>query len=273
MTNSNLQTVVIRLAFRKGSDEISAGLTKNNNVTLVGEILHSSDLTVSHYNKLFNVDGASCVGSVGTVCISDREVADALIEEINSIQVARPVNARGNKYPFVFIRVVTDGDVIFNKGVGSEAHRLSFLDVECVEVEAEAPDEVVRIATSQVPANNSRSAYGTVKYRPQVKAARAGLSSQMEASVQRTPSPQEVVTPATSFVVDEATPSAQTEAPLSSEMEAVSKAEATPASKHNLSPADRLAILGAGFTSKDIEDMSEEQIARAIKLVSNSVIA
>lgn len=204
MTNSNLQSVVIRLAFRKGSDEIHAGLTKNNNVTLVGEILHSSDLTVSHYNKLFNVAGNSCVGSVGTVCISDREVADSLIEEINSIQVVRPTNNRGNKYPFVFIRVVTDGDIVFNKGVGGEAHRLSFLDVECVEVEADAPDEVVRVETPSMSNTSSRSSYGTVRYRPQVQAARssieqreiarAGLSShspaEHEAEMEATPSSQ-----------------------------------------------------------------------------------
>ena len=217
--NSNLQTVVIRLAFRKGSDEIHAGLTKNNNVTLVGEILHSSDLTVSHYNKLFNVAGNSCVGSVGTVCISDREVADALIEEINSIQVARPVNNRGNKYPFVFIRVVTDGDIVFNKGMGSEAHRLSFLDVECVEVEADAPDEVVRIETPQVPnntPNNSRSAYGTTRYRPQVKATPSAQTEAARQSVQNVPSPTN-----------------------SSPNIVPSKEPTIPSSKHALSPVER----------------------------------
>ena len=178
MTNSNLQSVIIRLSFRKGSTEIHAGLTKNNNITLVGEILHSSDLVVSHYNKLFEVDGNSCVGSIGTVCIADRDVANSLIEEINSIQAARTVNARGNRYPFVFLRVVSDGDIIFNRGVGDAPHRLSFLDVELIEVEADAPDEVVRIETPQVQAP-SRSTYGTVRYRPQVKAT---LSAQTEAA-------------------------------------------------------------------------------------------
>lgn len=194
MSNNNMTTTIVRLAFAKGSTEIHAGLTKNNNITLVGELVYSSDLVVSHYNREFEVNGNSCVGAVGTIVFADHETAGQLIDEINSIQEARPVNRRGNRYPFVFLRVVTDGDIIFNKGVGGAPHRLSFLDVECVEVESDAPDEVVQLETrftSQVAVNsgssrNSRSAYGTVRYRrpkatlrvgdaAQVKAAREGL--------------------------------------------------------------------------------------------------
>ncbi len=163
MSNINLTTTIVRLSFAKGSNEIYVGKTKNNNFTFVGEIVYSEDLTVSHYNKLFDVDGSTCVGSVGTICIADNEKTNALIQVIESIQAARPVNARGNKYPFVFLRVVTNGTIIFNKGVNGEKHRLTFLDVELIEVEADAPDEVVELKSPQLTRNLSN--YGTVRYR------------------------------------------------------------------------------------------------------------
>ncbi|MEM8722202.1 MAG: hypothetical protein AAGE84_23390 [Cyanobacteria bacterium P01_G01_bin.39] len=177
MYNNNLSITIVRIAFAKGSDQIHVGLTKNGNKTFVGEIVYSEELTISHYNKLLNVDGNNLVGCVGTICIADDDEANALISQIESIQAARPVNSRGNKYPFVFLRVITDGnegDIIFNKGVGGAPHRLTFLNVECI--------EVVQVETPQVVAP-SRSSYGTVRYRPQVKAntsasvktARAGL--------------------------------------------------------------------------------------------------
>lgn len=182
MSNKNLTSIIVRLAFAKGADQIHVGLTKNGNKTFVGEIVHSDDLVVSHYNKLFEVDGNSCVGSVGTICIASDEVANDLIEDIEAIQAARPVNARSNKYPFVFLRVLTEGDIIFNKGVGGAPHRLTFLDVECINVEGDAPDEIVAIespATHKFAERSAvvvpRSSYGTVKYRPQVLAARRGL--------------------------------------------------------------------------------------------------
>ena len=185
MSNNNMTTTIVRLAFAKGSDEIYVGKTQKGNYTFVGEIVYSEDLVISHYNKVVEVTGESCVGSVGTLCLANNEEANSLIEEIESIQAARPFNSRNNKYPFVFIRVITDGDIIFNKGIGGAPHRLTFLDVECIEVEGEAPDEVVQIETPQVQAP-SRSTYGTVRYRrprPQVQpntsasveAARSGL--------------------------------------------------------------------------------------------------
>ena len=163
MSNVNLATTIVRLSFAKGSDEIYVGKTKNNNFTFVGEIVYSEDLIVSHYNKLFDVDGSTCVGSVGTICIADNEKTNALIEQIESIQAARPVNARGNKYPFVFLRVLTNGPIIFNKGLNGEKHRITFLDVELIEVESDAPDEVVRVENPQLTSNLSN--YGTVRYR------------------------------------------------------------------------------------------------------------
>ena len=163
MSNVNLATTIVRLSFAKGNDEIYVGKTKNNNFTFVGEIVYSEDLTISHYNKLFDVDGSTCVGSVGTICIADNEKTNALIEQVESIQAARPVNARGNKYPFVFLRVLTNGAIIFNKGVNGEKHRLTFLDVELIEVEGDAPDEVVRVESPQLTRNLSN--YGTVRYR------------------------------------------------------------------------------------------------------------
>ncbi len=187
MFDNNLSTTIIRLAFAKGADQIHVGLTKKGNKTFVGEIVYSEELTISHYNKLFNVEGNSVVGSVGTICVADDEEANNLIEQIESIQAARPVNARGNKYPFVFLRVATNGserDIIFNKGVNGEKHRLTFLEVECVEVEADAPDEVVGLESPQFPQLvNSRSNYGTVRYRPQTKAPLHGVEAQTKAAI------------------------------------------------------------------------------------------
>ena len=205
MSNNKMTTTIVRLAFAKGSDEIYVGKTQKGNYTFVGEIVYSEDLVVSHYNKVVEVTGESCVGSVGTLCLADNNEANSLIEEIESIQAARPVNSRGNKYPFVFIRVITEGDIIFNKGVGSEKHRLTFLVVECIEVEADAPDEVVQVETPQLeaPSRDSRSSYGTIRYRPQVQAARAGLSSPSHASEIEAHSPVPTFNTKTIDVVEE----------------------------------------------------------------------
>ena len=128
----SIQTVIIRLAFRKGSNEIHVGLTKQGNKTFIGEIVYSEDLVVSHYNKLVDVSSQSVEGNVGTICIADDEEADLLIEQIETIQANRSVNDRGNKYPFVFIRVMTVGLIIYNKSNGEDPDRLTFLDVELI---------------------------------------------------------------------------------------------------------------------------------------------
>lgn len=170
---SNIQTAIIRLAFRKGSDFIHVGLTKQGNKTFIGEIVYSEDLVVSHYNQLVSVSGQSVEGNVGTICIADDEEADRLIEQIESIQAKRLANERGNKYPFVFLRVVTEGLVIYNKGNKDEKDRVTFLDVELIEVEENAPYEVAQIDRRDIlPQTNaarlssqSQSArYGTVSY-------------------------------------------------------------------------------------------------------------
>ena len=161
---SNIQTAIIRLAFRKGSDFIHVGLTKQGNKTFIGEIVYSEDLVVSHYNQLVSVSSQSVEGNVGTICIADDEEADRLIEQIESIQANRPINERGNKYPFVFLRVVTDGLVIYNKGSRDEKDRLTFLDVELIEVEEDAPPEVAQIEKRAVLPQVTAARYGTVSY-------------------------------------------------------------------------------------------------------------
>ena len=161
---SNIQTAIIRLAFRKGSDEIHVGLTKQGNKTFIGKIVYSEDLVVSHYNQLVNVSGQSVEGNVGTICIADDEEADRLIKQIESIQANRLVNERGNKYPFVFLRVVTDGLVIYNKGNRDEKDRLTFLDVELIEVEEDAPTEVAQIEKRAALPQVTAARYGTVSY-------------------------------------------------------------------------------------------------------------
>ncbi|MCC0177809.1 hypothetical protein I4641_12555 [Waterburya agarophytonicola K14] len=161
---SNIQTAIIRLAFRKGSDEIHVGLTKQGNKTFIGEIVYSQDLVVSHYNQLVSISGQSVEGNVGTICIADDEEADLLIEQIESIQANRPLNERGNKYPFVFLRVVTDGLVIYNKGNREEKDRLTFLDVELIEVEEDAPPEVAQIKRRTILPQTAVARYGTVSY-------------------------------------------------------------------------------------------------------------
>ena len=87
-----------------------------------------------------------------------------LIEQIETIQANRPVNERGNKYPFVFLRVVTDGLVIYNKGNREEKDRLTFLDVELIEVEEDAPPEVAQIEKRAVLPQTIAARYGTVSY-------------------------------------------------------------------------------------------------------------
>ncbi len=161
---SKIQTSIIRLAFRKGSDEIHVGLTKQGNKTFIGEIVYSEDLVVSHYNQLVNVSGQSVEGNVGTICIADDEEADLLIEQIETIQANRPINERGNKYPFVFLRVLTDGLVIYNKGNKDEKDRLTFLDVELIEVEEDAPPEVAQIEKRIALPQTAAARYGTVSY-------------------------------------------------------------------------------------------------------------
>lgn len=187
---SNLTTVYIRLAFKKGSDNIHVGFTQLGNKTLTGEIMASDDLIVNHQLSMTGLSGEGAVGKVGTICIASDEEADRLIEEIDSIQAGRPVNARGNKYPFVYLEVLTEGDIIFNRGLNGGVDRLTFLDVECVEVHADAPEAVVQIEKPVVRSSSMADAraansYGTVSYRE----VRKSRLAQMEAaahSVRRT---------------------------------------------------------------------------------------
>ena len=173
---SNLTTVYIRLAFKKGSNNIHVGFTQLGNKTLTGEIMASDDLIVNHQLSLTGLSGEGAVGKVGTICIASDEDADLLIEEIDSIQAGRPVNARGNKYPFVYLEVQTEGDIIFNRGLNGGVDRLTFLDVKCVVVHANAPEAVVQIEkplvvvrASSIADARAASRYGTVSYREERK--------------------------------------------------------------------------------------------------------
>lgn len=168
---TNLITVYIRLAFKKGSDNIHVGFTQLGNKTLTGEIMASDDLIVNHQMSFTNLSGESAIGKVATVCIASDEEADALIDKIDAIQAARPVNARGNKFPFCWLELATEGTIIFNRGLNGGVDRLTFLDVELVEVHADAPDAVVQIEKPVVSVPSSiedarrANNYGTQNYR------------------------------------------------------------------------------------------------------------
>ena len=163
--------VYIRLAFKKGSDNIHVGFTQLGNKTLTGEIMASDDLIVNHQMSFTNLSGEGAIGKVGTVCIASDEEADALIDKIDAIQAARSINARGNKYPFVYLKVSTEGTIIFNRGLDSGPDRLTLLDVELIEVHGNPPDAVVQIekpivsVPSSVEDVKAASRYGTVNYR------------------------------------------------------------------------------------------------------------
>ena len=161
-----MQTIIIRLSFSKGSDNIHVGLTRKDNLTLTGEIVYCEDLIVSYYNEFVPLAAEDSLGKVGTICFEENEEALALIDEIDTIQANRPINEKGNKYPFVFISVIVENDPIFNKGVNGEPDRITILDVDStlVEVNAEAPKEVLGLVNKPI----TKSQYGTRDFR-QVK--------------------------------------------------------------------------------------------------------
>lgn len=145
MNNQN-QSVIIRLAFKRGSNRIHVGFTSNENITLTGEIIWSSDLEVNTYQSINTLYSENAIGKVAITCIEDEDFAESIINQINSIQEARPINIRGNKYPFVFIKVVITDDVIFNPALRpEEKDRLTLLNVEHIEVYENAPEEVFNV--------------------------------------------------------------------------------------------------------------------------------
>jgi len=227
---TNLTTVYIRLAFKKGSDNIHVGFTQLGNKTLTGEIMASDDLIVNHQMSFTNLSGESAIGKVATVCIASDEEADALINKIDAIQAARPVNARGNKFPFCWLELATEGTIIFNRGLNGGVDRLTFLDVELVEVHADAPDAVVQIEKPvvSVPAASSprrgasiedasaASRYGTQDYRAVRKLRAQNSIAQASANIANSSTLGEAssqVAPSFNTNVIEAVHSSQKDAP------------------------------------------------------------
>ena len=137
--------IIVRLAFRRGSNQIHVGYTQANNITLTGEVVWSTDLEVSTYQTMTTLNSENAVGKVAITCIPDENLAETIVDQINSIQEARPTNTRGNKYPFVFVKVRITDDVIFNQGLNNDPDRLTILGVEHIEVFENAPQELLEL--------------------------------------------------------------------------------------------------------------------------------
>ena len=95
---------IIKLGFKRNSIQISAGLTKKNNITLVGNIEYSDDITVSYLNNLVDISGKTAVDRLGIACFSNHEVANLVINQINNIQVDR--HKKGSRFPFVWLTIM-----------------------------------------------------------------------------------------------------------------------------------------------------------------------
>jgi hypothetical protein len=173
MTNTNTQKTIIRLSFARGSNNIRVGLTQLNNLTIVGEIVFHSKLTVSYYNTFVDIDSNNVLGAVGTLVFPNNKDGEVLINSINEIQKTRPTNIRGNKYPFAFLTINHNDLIIFNRRNNeNEKDRLSFVNVDtsCVKVDGNAPKEVTDLINNVVFAPLVREVpttinnYGTMDY-------------------------------------------------------------------------------------------------------------
>ena len=133
--------LVIRVAFRKNSNKIYAGFTSKN-ITLVGTVVYSQNLEMSYYDSIIEARGEEILEKLATVCIPNESIADQVIEELNAIQENREVRANGYKYPFCFLTVDANSDIIFNQGTNGEPDRLSLLDITDIQVSSNAPNEV-----------------------------------------------------------------------------------------------------------------------------------
>lgn len=164
---------IIRLSFRKDSTEISAGLTRKGNITLSGIIDYSDNLVVSYLNNFVDLNGEVAKDKLGTLCFNNHDLANKVINKANTIQAKR--HSEDSRFPFVWLIVKVNNTLslpIFNRGIGGAVDRVTFLDIEKVEVSRVAPPEVLNIKSnySSSPQEASRaSSYGTVKYRPQTK--------------------------------------------------------------------------------------------------------
>lgn len=172
-----MQKVIIRLSFRKDSTEISAGLTRKNNITLSGTIDYSDSLAVSYLNNFVDLKGEVAKGKLGTLCFKNHEKANEVINQVNTIQAKR--HSENSRFPFVWLTVMTEGTPIFNEGMGGAVDRVTFLEIETVEVSRVAPPEVLSIkpTVSSSPQEAMRAnSYGTTRYNPQTKVAIASAN-------------------------------------------------------------------------------------------------
>jgi hypothetical protein len=159
--------IIVRLSFSKNSDHIRASLTAKRNVTLVGEVVYSTDLTVSYYNSLCELTSRNCIGKVATLVLKDDEATEALINSINKVQALRTTNALGNKFPFIWLVINTEPDtIIFNKSTDGNADRLSILGLNAAEIiiRKDAPLEVLNEINRVVTPAVNRDYYSSRKH-------------------------------------------------------------------------------------------------------------
>jgi hypothetical protein len=159
--------IIVRLSFSKNSDHIRASLTAKRNVTLVGEVVYSTDLTVSYYNSLCELTSRNCIGKVATLVLKDDEATEALINSINKVQALRTTNALGNKFPFIWLVINTEPDtIIFNKSTDGNADRLSILGLDASEliIRKDAPLEVLNEINKVVTPTVNRDYYSSRKH-------------------------------------------------------------------------------------------------------------
>lgn len=148
-----MSTTIIKISFAKGSDQIRVGVTPLNNCTITGTCIHSDTLDVSYYNTLVELPVAEVEGMVATLVFPLSKEGKSLINKINKIQEARPVNARGNKVPFVYLTVEDAELIIFNKGDKENPDRLTFVDVNATQVKVE--DKVPFIVINSLAVNKT----------------------------------------------------------------------------------------------------------------------
>ena len=127
---------------------------------------------MSYYDSIIEVRGEEILEKLATVCIPNESIADQVIEELNAIQENREVRANGYKYPFCFLTVDANSDIIFNQGINGEPDRLSLLDITDIQVSPNAPDEVysalnINGATRTRRPKTATTSYYELRSRPQ----------------------------------------------------------------------------------------------------------
>jgi hypothetical protein len=165
-TMTNTKTI-LKLSFSKSSDFIRAAITPKGNVTLVGEVVYSTDLTVSYYNSLCELTAPNCIGKVATLVLNNDQVTETLIENINALFIKRPKNTAGNRFPFIWLVINTEAEsIIFNKSIDGSPDRLSILGLNAAEIiiRKDAPLEVLNEINRVVTPAVNRDYYSSRKH-------------------------------------------------------------------------------------------------------------